>query len=502
MAFNQVKKNILILRMLPICLGCLLSGCFGGFQIAERATFSSAGSPVKITNCDPGFSLSQGECFANQRSCPVARGTGVQDFTNGRYGECRINTCDSGFALADGACRAQFELTLIDQGPSAYAAQQSHSQNVVSNSHGYFAAIRHGNDGAGLTTWRLLWSRDQGKTFQILYQETSYTNTPAIETDRYGNLYVVRGDEAEEMALLYVFSASNAYASEPEVIPIPDGRSSKFSMIYDPTREFLYFTTQFGRFYRIDISTRSITKLDLLVAGTHAAPQYPNLTMTPDGTLLLGWTNACGGVLPGVSGQCYLSEHYLVSWDGGISWSNFTSMLTPPLAADDTGPGVLITNVADLARSLNFASLPWSNWMDSLMYKNGKLHAMYTTADGTRYLRINPGLETEIFMPKFQAQNETIFSSGGFFAASPEPGSPVFAIAQTFNSVSGYGLGALVSRDNGVTWKDLPQINPGFNSIYAVAGARTITTDGFIIGAMSDYKKDDNKLYFFRIKVQ
>ena len=93
--------------------------------------------------------------------------------------------------------------------------------------------------------WRLSMSRDGGRTFGTIHEETNATNPATLETDAAGNIYLIRPDFGDGNAYLYRFLAENDYAN-PTVHAIPGGTSGKVCAAIDLPRERLYWLGNSG----------------------------------------------------------------------------------------------------------------------------------------------------------------------------------------------------------------------------------------------------------------
>ncbi|MBM3477155.1 MAG: hypothetical protein FJX75_28135 [Armatimonadetes bacterium] len=133
------------------------------------------------------------------------------------------------------------ETPCIDDDATGYATFQSHNQKVVSNGRGYFVAyLRRRNEAYTAQQWRLVRSRDGGRTWRTLHEETNATNPPCLETDDEDNLYLVRPDWAWNQSYLYRFLARDDYAT-PLVSQIPGSVHGKFALEIDLPRRRLYY---------------------------------------------------------------------------------------------------------------------------------------------------------------------------------------------------------------------------------------------------------------------
>ena len=145
--------------------------------------------------------------------------------------------------------RTTVEIARIDGEATGYATFQSHNQKIVANRNGIFTAhIRSRNEEYTAQEWRLSRSVDGGETFAVVYEATHATNPPVLETDREGNIYLMRVDFVDGNAYLYRFAAADDYA-EPVVTTVPGGAAGKYSMFLDQGRKQLYFFSHNNNFF-------------------------------------------------------------------------------------------------------------------------------------------------------------------------------------------------------------------------------------------------------------
>jgi len=408
---------------------------------------------------------------------------------------------NNGRAYTYGADRCNaIQLTRVDTAQTGYATFQSHNQKVVANANGIFMTYLHtGGDGIAPATWRLAWSRDGGGSFQTLYQTASMqTKAPAIETDSNGNLYLAHADWNGANGHFYVFDASTGYSAAPTVIDVPGfGPVGKYSMILDEAAQYAYFASWTG-IARIDLTTHEVTTQTLLTSGPHADPQYPLLALSPDGLLFYGWTSVSGQAERDAGWGTYYSNHFIASGNHAQSWAIPGLNITTPIAADETGPGVLLTSADDLAAVR--ASASWSNWTNNMLFKDGKLHVMYYSGAGVRYVRYAMGAPfygIDRFMPLLGGQSLSLWGLGGFFASSAGAGAPLYAIS---NDQSGR-VNVLSSLDDGASWQDFATTeDANAFSVYALGGARAVTRDGFVMGSFVDSNTLD--VFFLKVNVR
>ncbi len=379
-----------------------------------------------------------------------------------------------------------FEFVCVDNNATHYGTFQSHNQKVVSNKYGIFMThIRSRNEPYTAQTWRLLYSKDRGKSFKVIYEDTNATNPPVLETDEEGNIYLVRPDFLDGNAYLYRFLAES-YFREPVITAIPHADSAKYAMRYDPIRKQLYFFSHNNTFHVIGLDGKVRKRVQLLQQGKNAVLQYPQLDMDTDGTLYAAWTTQKHGI------YLYWDIHHMLSRDGGNTWQNLDGTeLTIPVISDDTGPATRITWDDEF---------DYHTWLSGFRVKNGKLHFVYEaqqTPHRQHYMRYDIATaERDIdYQPAFAGENISLTGLDGFFATrADQADSPIYCVMQDDDH-----LACLISRDNGETWHDYARSEEEFKT-YSIGGCREITTDGYIIGSFTLQGSD--QVYFFRLRAE
>ena len=390
------------------------------------------------------------------------------------------------------------ETVCVDQEAHGYATFQSHNQKVVANQHGIFMThIRTRNEPYTAQQWRSLRSTDRGQSFTVIYEATDATNPPVLETDAAGNIYLVRPDFVDHHAHLYRFLADKAFR-DPVITPIPNGGAGKFCMVLDPKREQLYYFAHNGTFHVVGLDGQVRRSIQLLAQGANAAPQYPLLSMTPDGALYAAWTSQKHGV------YMYWDIHHMCSMDAGQTWRNLDgSALSVPVPADDSGPAARVTLDDEF---------DVHTWLANFIAKDGKLHFLYlaqTEPTRQHYMRYDAatGARDIHCQPDFKGDALQIHTFDGFFATrpgaprpgAPRPGAPIYCVGAHEGHVV-----CIVSPDNGATWHDHARSEQVFN-IYSLGGCREISDGGYIIGSFTDQKGSNltteckSQVHFFRI---
>jgi hypothetical protein len=397
--------------------------------------------------------------------------------TNGRHYELAVpsgSTCP----------QRAIETVLLDVSTTGYATFQSNSQKVVSNGFGYFLTYSHAEGSSTApSTWRLVQSTDQGRTFQTLIEDGAHaTRAPALETASTGMLYLVFPDWITSNSQAIIFNPADHTRHD---IPLPGVVTfAKYAAAYDEANHLLYYSAiQSGHTLTIDTTTDAVTDTLLFMAGPHAVEHYPNLAFGADGLLYYGWTTTL------LQTDTYYSNHFVTNYNNGQSWSVPNQNLTPPIIADDTGPGILITQPSDIGVS---------NWMDNMLPWQGKVHFVYTNPNGLRYVRyaMGPTYGIDKTLPQLEGETLKLSGLGNFFAGDDKTGD----LYITGPSAAG-GLATLISRDNGDSWHDYAQsvLSP-LPAVYATGGARKVTDEGSIIGSFTDYM--NLNVYFVRVRAE
>ena len=128
--------------------------------------------------------------------------------------------------------------------------------------------------------------------------------------------------------------------------------------------------------------------------------------------------------------------------------------------------------------------------------KDGKLHFIYhanTKPSRQHYMRydIATGRRDGHLQSKFKGKTITLSGVSGFFASrSTKARSPLYCVIQDHGHIA-----CLASNDNGVTWRDIAKSKATFG-IYALGGAREVTTAGYVIGSFTQGRR----VHFFRIR--
>lgn len=391
---------------------------------------------------------------------------------------------------------ADIQITLVDADAVHGATYQSHNQKVVQNRRGIFMThLRTRNTKYDSQQWRLSWSKDGGRTFSTLFEATDATNPPVLETDSHDNLYLARPDFVSLEVLLYRFLAAEDYR-EPHITRVPKSAAGKYAMALDERRSQVCYFSHSGMFIRFGLDGAVKSSTLLLKKGGVAVQQYPHLHFTPDGTLHAAWTSL---FVPPEGHWTYWGIHHLKSPDGGGTWSTFTGTpVTPPLAADETGPSDRIT--------LDDEFTP-STWLANTLTKDGKTHFIYmarTEPPRQHHVRYDSATGIRELDAEVRGETLSLNLGGGFLATSPrEKGGPLFAIG--FPPKAPLRLACLRSDDNGATWHDHAVSSESFKQPYAIGGFRDVTPDGFIIGSFTEVvnavanEQSKGRAHFFRI---
>ncbi len=375
------------------------------------------------------------------------------------------------------------------------ATFQSHNQRVVQNSGGIFVAAN-----AGSGHWQLQRSTDGGTTFTTARDVFVNTNPPALETDSAGNVYAFYAQNSGQSNAIYEkYEASTGYTTPAfsTVIPVPS--VSKFTTFFDQVRQQIYFmnfNAGGGNFYTVSpidgsVCADAFCPQQLSTPGPEATLQYPHLRMLGS-TLYAAWTTTpfdfqSNGLV------WYRGIHAMASEDGGRAWLNIDhTPVATPVVEDDTGPTLQIVEACDLDAS---------TWLSSFAAAGGDLHFLYLSQRGNgleHYVRIDTatGVEEQRTAP-LNGTKVSIRNLDGFMVVD---GSVIYAVSRGCRRIV-----VLVSQDNGATWQDYAasdEIPAGYGS-YGISGFREVTSDGFIVGAYTEYdttpQSTDHRVKFFKV---
>jgi len=382
----------------------------------------------------------------------------------------------------------------LDSEATGYGTFQSYNQKVIANRRGIFMThIRTRNEAYNAQQWRLSWSRDEGRTFETLYEATHATNPPVIETDPEDNVYLIRPDFLDGHAYLYRFLSAKNFR-EPAITRITNGAAGKFSMAINSKDRRLYYFAHNNTFHRISLDGEVLSSTNLLTGGKSAVLQYPLLYIDAQGGLHAAWTTQK------LSQYLYWDIHYMQSPDSGLTWRTMDGRpVKLPAIADQEGPTDRIT--------LN-DEFDFHTWLESFFTRDGKAYFLYLTQSQPprqHFVRfdLQTGKREVDLQPEFRGRELSLRNLDGFLATrTAEPNGTIYAVSRDANASR---LACLASEDNGNTWHDHAVSAPVTNP-YAIGGCREITSDGFIIGSFTDQipaMTNTNarpKVYFFKIQ--
>ncbi len=379
--------------------------------------------------------------------------------------------------------------TLVDAQATGYGTFQSHNQKTVSNKNGLFMThIRSRNEAFTAQQWRLSRSRDGGKTFQTVYEETSATSPPALETDENGNLYLMRGDFSNHRAYFYKFSPADNYSNPITTqISVPGG-TSKSTMLYDRDRKHFYYfaRNQFGTtsvFYTLSPDGVVLSSFQMTREGIAAALEYPHLSLDENGVLYAAWTTQkdLGCCQPGsiMHNYVYWDIHFVKSLDGGETWQKMNgTQLALPIISDDSGPADRIILNDEYGSQ---------NWLESFKVRDGQAHFLYLSQDPSlvsnhsrqHYVRVNvmTGVKEKDFY-NFKGEEFAAWNLDGCFVSSNVNDGPLYVVTADAQK----RLVVLGSDDGGATWYDYARSEP-LVLPYAIGCARDLSEDGMIFGS-------------------
>lgn len=169
----------------------------------------------------------------------------------------------------------------------------------------------------------------------------------------------------------------------------------------------------------------------------------------------------------------------MISGDGGHVWKTSinASLLTLPVAADDTGPTNRITLTDEFGPD---------TFLAAVYARDDSVHFMYDVYEITRqhYVRADTisGTITKNIWPTWRAGASELHAFDGFFVSRQDGW--LFAAGAGDDA----RLVIFASDDDGETWLDYARSDPmptGY-AIYSVSGSRSITPDGYILGAFTE----------------
>jgi hypothetical protein len=345
--------------------------------------------------------------------------------------------------------------------------------------------------------WRLMWSRDGGRSFRIAYDGRNGYTTPVIENlpdDRVGLCFSNQDTGAAD----YYRFRQPIDTGPPDHVFIPNTNpllnGGKFSMAYDRTRDQVYWLSKPHRLTVFKPDGRLIRQTDIFADGPTAHVEYPLLQLDEQGVLHAAWT-ACDN-----RAYLYRSIHYAQSPDGGLSWRKMNGQPLPlPIVSDSAGPADMIT-AAD--------ELDVHTWLQTMAVEGGRLHMVYWAKpplDRYRYVRYD--LATggrDVDHQSFQGQRiQPKALQGCLLADAAHPGATIYYVTRAVFGKQ-QRVGCIASDDSGATWYDYALTPTPFAGAPAnVGGCRSMTPDHRLIGSFTDVrsKNHDNLVYFYRIQL-
>ena len=435
----------------------------------------------------------------------VAGDVAVQLNVSGAGG---TGSCSRAFtvAAAPGPALKEIQFTKVASNAPGGASFHSHTQRLSVTGHGIFVAFNDTNLGGNVHRWSLRRSTNGGSTFQTLYSQTHDGSAPDIETDEDGYVYVFVNDAATKALSVHKFGASNGFTSPLNTWQYANAEASKFSAIYDRTRQrFYYLGFNDGPFLTIDRNGTLLSNVQLLQKGSQAHIQYPHFAL--DGTrLYAAWTTTP----PGYITKPYLSIHFIYSDDGGASWrSPAGQSLNVPIVSDPTGPTEQIVPSKYLG-----SDVPW---LSNFSISNG--HAAFTYAiqrppSGTninqqyQLYRMSPFAQLVHRDGGFAGETLQIWSPGGAFFTKTAAGT-LYVVGSDLTRSDGPGAAPIVvlkSTDNGRTWTDYA-ISSGKYFAFGLSGMRLLPSGSDIVGFFGEWRTSDpaanvNDVYFIKIPAE
>jgi hypothetical protein len=378
---------------------------------------------------------------------------------------------------------------------------QSHNQKVVANDNGIFVTHAEGI---------LQRSTDGGRTFSTVFNANiKGLDPPTLETDEDGNLYLIYPEKRQTR--FQKFTAVDGYTAPIISKAYAEASSgSCFVSVYDRVRGRFYHATQWGHLLTIDKAGRLLRSQRVFTAGsTGSVPFYPYLFVDESGVIHCATTT-----VDRADSIPYESIRYLMSTDGGQTWCRMGGQpVATPTTCDPDGPSTMI-NLPE--------EVQYNTWLANMHAKNGKVHFMYLARNPAGAGRPGraPKIEVRQHYMRFDSRtgkreidswsdwnnawrgNELrIHSVCGFFVSDPaDPGGPLFAVG----ALDAPGrrddprkLAALVSYDNGTTWRDYA-VSDDIGKVWAEGGYRCVTQQGRVIGTFASAKPQWATTLFFQ----
>ncbi|MBL8680185.1 MAG: hypothetical protein JNK05_13500 [Myxococcales bacterium] len=364
-----------------------------------------------------------------------------------------------------------------------YGTFQSHNQRVVRTRDGTFLSYLRRRTDSAEAHWVLARSTDDGLSWSTVREGMHGTNAPSLETDSADALYVVHSDWRTDQTgpgYFYRYNAGSLAAPAVEQ-SIPNGTGSKFTTCWDAFRSRLYVLTFWDELPRNFFTIRpdgSVERaLRLYAPGPRGAVQYPHCKVIGS-DLYVAWTTDPVGSAP--MGLNYRDIHFVLSRDGGASWVRGPWNLAPltlPITADETGPATQVVLPDELDTN---------TWLSNFVPTARSLHLMYYAAaplnrqHAVRF-DLSTGARSIDRQPRWLGNGHGLRTLDGFFVDDTARSGLLFAVGAGEDG----RLTVLATSDDGQTWFDFA-VGPApvaGRALYAIAGSRSVSSDGFILGA-------------------
>jgi hypothetical protein len=140
--------------------------------------------------------------------------------------------------------------TPIDASATPGATMISSNQKVVSNQYGIFVVYLKASVDLAQTQWILKRSVDGGASFTVIDASPAVgspgvesTNVPLLESDSFGNIYMIRSTNAVNggEARMLKYSPLTNYQRPTAYTAIPSGSAQKAAMLIDEARSRIYY---------------------------------------------------------------------------------------------------------------------------------------------------------------------------------------------------------------------------------------------------------------------
>jgi hypothetical protein len=324
---------------------------------------------------------------------------------------------------------------------------------------GYFRVVRSTDGG---TTWSTVFdSQASGTQVQSL----------AIDKDAAGDIYVTGSNIGANGWQTHLWHFAAGSFSSPTHVLLPYG-SSKYSMIYDPAHNqldlALWENDPNPNFIAVDASTLAVARKVTIFksrastcCATYDDVEYETLSAGPGGRILFGWTTE-DVPLANSGTQNYYDAHFLVSSDGGATWTGPKGQVTLPIYGSDSNSYEII-NTSDSAEFYPHGSSSYKgNWdmLDTVLWNDDGVAAAYggfAPSSHASFAWLNWNTRTWVNRTDAQTTAEgdacqAHQQSDGGLSQTPAYTGVIYRMCHENAPGGGTRVLADVSSDDGATW--------------------------------------------------